>query len=153
MVDTAMDSIIRPFRESERREVIALWRECDLIRPANDPNLDIDRKLFKDPDHLIVADRQGAIVGSLMFGYDGHRGWLNYLAVRPDQQRRGLGRALVNCAEEELSTAGCAKVNLQIRTTNLGAVDFYRGLGYQVDDVVSMGRRLVEDHQARTAAR
>jgi ribosomal protein S18 acetylase RimI-like enzyme len=140
-----MDCIIRPLRQSDRRAVVARWRECDLIRPVNDPDLDIDRKLSNDPDHLIVAELNGAVVGSLMFDYDGHRGWLNYLAVKPEHQGTGLGRALVTYAEHELGTAGCAKVNLQIRKSNLQAVEFYRRLGYLIDDVVSLGRRLIVD--------
>ncbi len=131
----------------------ALWRECELIRPANDPDLDIDRKLANDPDHLIAADRGGPIIGSLMFGYDGPRGWLYHLGVKTELQRTGLGRALVRYAEHELGPAGWAKVNVQIGTTSLAAVDFYRRPGYQVDDVVSMGSRLVEDQHARTATR
>jgi ribosomal protein S18 acetylase RimI-like enzyme len=140
-----MDSVIRPFRDSDRPGLIVLWRECDLIRAVNDPDLDIDRKLSNDPDGLVVAELHGAIVGSLMFGYEGHRGWLNYLAVKPEQQRTGVGRALVSYAEAVLGAAGCPKVNLQIRKSNLRAVDFYRRLGYLEDDVVSMGRRLVDD--------
>ncbi|HXY45121.1 MAG TPA: GNAT family N-acetyltransferase [Acidimicrobiales bacterium] len=91
---------------------------------------------------------RSTVVGSVMFGYDGHRGWLNYLAVKPEHQRRGLGRALVGYAEHELAELGCAKVNLQIRRTNAGVVDFYLSLGYLVDDVISMGRRLVEDERS-----
>jgi ribosomal protein S18 acetylase RimI-like enzyme len=140
-----VDSIIRTFSESDRRAVIALWGECDLIRSVNDPDLDVDRKVSNDPGHFIVAELDGAIVGSLMFGYDGHRGWLNYLAVNPAHRRAGVGRALVRYAERELGALGCAKVNLQVRSTNASAVDFYRRLGYLDDDVVSMGKRLVGD--------
>jgi len=142
-----VDRIIRTFEEADRQGVIALWGECGLIRRVNDPDREIDRKLLHDPGHLIVAVIDGAVVGSVMFGYDGHRGWLNYLAVKPEHQRRGLGRALVGYAEHELAELGCAKVNLQIRRTNAGVVDFYLSLGYLVDDVISMGRRLVEDER------
>jgi ribosomal protein S18 acetylase RimI-like enzyme len=80
-----------------------------------------------------------------MAGYDGHRGWINYLAVHPDHRRRGLGRTLMAAAEERLAGLGCPKVNLQVRGANRDAVEFYRRIGYAVDDVVSMGRRLEDD--------
>ena len=80
-----------------------------------------------------------------MVGYDGHRGWINYLAVHPDHQRHGLGRLLMGEAESRLRELGCAKVNLQIRASNKAAIEFYRHVGYAVDDVISMGRRLEDD--------
>jgi len=82
-----------------------------------------------------------------MAGYEGHRGWLNYLAVDPSHQRQGHARAIVNEAERLLRKAGCPKINLQIRTSNIAAVEFYRKIGYTLDDVVSMGKRLENDNQ------
>lgn len=149
MVDSDVALVIRPFRESDRSAVTALWSECGLIRPVNDPQRDIDRKLSSDPEHFVVGEVDGVVVASLMFGYEGHRGWLNYLAVKPKFQRIGLGRSLVSHAERELAALGCAKVNLQIRETNAGVVEFYRRLGYSVDEVISMGRRLVTDEHSR----
>jgi ribosomal protein S18 acetylase RimI-like enzyme len=90
----------------------------------------------------LVGILDGQIVATVMAGYEGHRGWLNYLAVAPEFQRRGLARALVAEAERLLRGAGCPKINLQIRTSNQNAIEFYRHLGYSVDDVVSMGKRL-----------
>jgi ribosomal protein S18 acetylase RimI-like enzyme len=81
-----------------------------------------------------------------MAGYEGHRGWLNYVAVAPEHQRLGLGRAIVKEAERLLREAGCSKINLQVRTGNDGAIGFYRRLGYAVDEVVSMGKRLEHDN-------
>jgi ribosomal protein S18 acetylase RimI-like enzyme len=116
-----------------------------LLRPWNDPHKDIARKLRVRPDLFLVGVLDGRIVASVMAGYEGHRGWLNYLAVVPELQRRGLARVIVTEAERLLREAGCPKINLQVRTSNKGVIEFYRGLGYSVDDVVSMGKRLEQD--------
>ena len=118
---------------------------CGLVRPWNDPDRDIDRKLARDPENLLIVEHDGEVVGSVMGGYEGHRGWGNYLAVHPDHQSRGLGRRLMVRAEEILGQLGCAKVNLQVRSSNEAAIGFYRRIGYSVDDSVSMGRRLEVD--------
>lgn len=141
---------IRPFRSDDETAVVALWQRCDLVRPWNNPHLDIERKLRVRPDLFLVGVLDGQIVATVMAGYEGHRGWLNYLAVAPGYQRRGLARALVSEAERLLREAGCPKINLQIRTSNQGVAEFYRRLGYFVDDVVSMGKRLVQDDQTKT---
>ncbi len=140
---------IRAYCASDQAKLISLWERCGLVRPWNVPADDIAAKLAYQPELLFVAedpkpaagDRQG-IVGSLMAGYDGHRGWVNYLAVDPQLRRSGLGRALMEHAEAALRALGCPKINLQIRETNTGVVAFYHALGYQVDEVVSMGKRL-----------
>jgi ribosomal protein S18 acetylase RimI-like enzyme len=136
---------IRPFKSEDEKAVVALWRRCDLIRPWNDPHRDIQRKLGVRPELFLVGVLDGQIIASVMAGYEGHRGWLNYLAVVPEVQRRGYARAMVAEAERLLRQAGCPKINLQIRTSNHGVVEFYRRLGYAVDDVVSMGKRLEHD--------
>jgi ribosomal protein S18 acetylase RimI-like enzyme len=136
---------IRPFEAGDREALIALWTACELLRPWNDPNRDIDRKLGQDPAGLIVLVERSLLIGSLMVGYDGHRGWVNYLAVYPDHRRRGHGARLMAAAESHLDEMGCPKVNLQIRGSNHEAVNFYQRLGYTVDDTVSMGKRLIED--------
>jgi ribosomal protein S18 acetylase RimI-like enzyme len=133
---------IRPFRSADREGLIGLWSVCDLLRPWNDPDRDIDRKLAQDPEGLLVLETDGVVIGSVMAGYDGHRGWVNYLAVHPAHRARGLGRLLMAAAEDHLATSGCPKVNLQIRTSNSTVVSFYQRLGYVLDDVVSMGKRL-----------
>jgi ribosomal protein S18 acetylase RimI-like enzyme len=125
--------------------VVSLWSLCGLIRPWNDPYRDIDRKLAWDAANLVVLEDADELIGSVMVGYEGHRGWVNYLAVHPGHQRQGLGRLLMDEAERRLRELGCAKVNLQIRTSNKAAAEFYRRMGYAVDDVVSMGRRLEHD--------
>jgi len=136
---------IRAFDPADEQAVIEIWRRCDLVRPWNDPAKDIRRKLALRPDLFLIGVEKDQIVGTVMAGYDGHRGWLNYLAVLPVLQGRGFGRALVAEAERLLRLEGCPKINLQVRTTNRGAVEFYRRIGFIVDDVVSMGKRLESD--------
>lgn len=137
--------MIRPFREEDTEAVVALWAACDLTRPWNDPRKDIARKLRVQREWFLVAEENGRIAGSVMAGYDGHRGWVNYLAVDPSQRRSGLGRELMAEAERLLAEAGCPKINLQVRGTNEAALGFYERLGYTRDDVVSLGRRLEHD--------
>jgi ribosomal protein S18 acetylase RimI-like enzyme len=136
---------IRPFGPRDREALIALWAACDLVRPWNDRDRDIDRKLSQDPRGLLVLEVGSVLVGAVMTGYDGHRGWINYLGVHPDRRRRGYGQRLVAAAESYLNQFGCPKVNLQIRSSNQEVIDFYERLGYTFDDVVSMGKRLVDD--------
>jgi ribosomal protein S18 acetylase RimI-like enzyme len=136
---------VRPFRPDDEESVIALWGRCGLLRPWNDPHKDIQRKLRMRPDLFLVGELDGRIVAVVMAGYEGHRGWLSYLGVDPDMQRRGLGRQIVEEAERLLREAGAPKINLQVRTSNVEVIEFYRRLGYTVDDVVSMGKRLEVD--------
>ena len=136
---------IRSFREDDEAGVVALWEQCGLTRPWNDPAKDICRKLKVQPHMFLVGLIDSQIAGSIMAGYDGHRGWINYLAVAPPLQNLGYGRLLMEHAENLLRDMGCAKINVQIRVGNRGAVEFYRCLDYKVDDVVSMGKRLERD--------
>lgn len=136
---------VREFDEHDRVKVIELWRGCGVIRPWNDPNLDIDRKLAVEDAMFFVAALGSDVIGSVMAGYDGHRGWINYLAVDPELRGEGVGRLLMERAEHHLEQAGCPKINLQIRVGNPGAIEFYEHLGFTIDDVVSMGKRLVDD--------
>ena len=136
---------IRPYAAADEAAVLALWRACDLVRPWNDPAKDIRRKRRVNPEWFLVGERAGAVVGTVMAGYEGHRGWINYLAVEPRARRGGLGRALMAEAERLLRAAGCAKINLQVRTGNAGAIAFYEKLGFRVDDCVSLGKRLEND--------
>jgi ribosomal protein S18 acetylase RimI-like enzyme len=136
---------IRPFRSDETEAVVALWEACDLIRPWNDPRKDIERKLRVDPDLFLVAVEDELVVGVVMAGYEGHRGWINYLAVDPGRRRQGLGKRLMAAAERLLAERGCPKINLQIRSENADVIAFYVALGYRQDEVVSLGKRLVDD--------
>lgn len=124
---------------------MALWERCGLTRPWNDPHKDIGRKLQVGADLFLVGLVDGTIVATVMAGYEGHRGWINYLAVAPEHQRAGRGRQIMTEAERRLRSAGCPKINLQVRTANSDAIAFYQALGYITDDVVSMGKRLESD--------
>ena len=136
---------IRAYDPADEAAVIALWERCGLTRPWNDPRKDIARKLAVRPDHFLVAVVDGVVVGTVMAGYDGHRGWVNYLGVDPDHRRQGIGRALMAEAERLLRLEGCPKINLQVRTGNTDAIEFYRRIGFTVDDVLNMGKRLEHD--------
>lgn len=135
---------VRRFQPSDHAGLIALWKECELVRKQNDPDSDIESEVQHDVAGLLVAASEDAVVGSVMVGYDGHRGWINYLAVTPGLRRSGIGRRLMAAAEQQLQELGCPKVNLQVRSSNLSVLDFYGELGYTVDDVVSMGKRLTK---------
>jgi ribosomal protein S18 acetylase RimI-like enzyme len=136
---------IRPFEPADEAAVVALWERCGLTRPWNDPQKDMRRKLAVRPDRFLVGVLSGAVVATAMVGYDGHRGWVYYLGVDPAHQGKGLGRAMMAEAERLLREAGCPKINLQVRTTNQAVIDFYRRLGYTLDEVVSLGKRLEHD--------
>ncbi len=136
---------IRPFRDADEAAVIALWEAAGLTRSWNDPRKDVERKRSVQRDWFLVGIEDDAVVASVMVGYDGHRGWINYLAVDPAHRRRGHARTLMREAERLLAGAGCPKVNLQIRTSNASVIAFYQALGYAQDDVVSFGRRLIAD--------
>lgn len=136
---------IRPYEHRDQASLIALWHACDLVRPWNDPERDIARKLTEQPELFLVVDDVTPCVASVMAGFDGHRGWVNYLAVSPAHRGRGIARLLMDTVERGLAERGCPKLNLQVRATNAGLVAFYRALGYVQDDVLSFGRRLIED--------
>lgn len=136
---------IRPYLESDEATVVALWQACGLTRPWNDPHKDIARKLTVQRELFLVGELDGRIMASAMAGYDGHRGWVNYLAVAPARQGHGHGAALMQRVEQELLARGCPKVSLLVRTTNDAVLAFYRRLGYAVDDAVPLGKRLIAD--------
>ncbi|MBX2868323.1 MAG: GNAT family acetyltransferase [Acidiferrobacterales bacterium] len=136
---------IRIYVEADRSSVITLWRESGLVVPWNDPDKDIDRKLSVDPNTFFVGELAGELMASMMVGFDGHRGWINYLAVSSKHQRRGYATALVRQAEKVLIEVGCPKLNLQVRGTNQQVVQFYEALGYINDNAVSLGKRLIPD--------
>ena len=136
---------IEEFSESDSSAVIDLWGRCNLLRPWNDPEKDIERKLKLQRELFLVGKVDDLVVATVMGGYDGHRGWINYLAVDPSHQRQGHGRALMDEIERRLAALGCPKINLQVRDDNLEAIDFYARIGFERSAVVSMGKRLVED--------
>jgi ribosomal protein S18 acetylase RimI-like enzyme len=136
---------IRPFEPADESTVVALWRECGLTRPWNDPHRDIQRKLSEQPELFLTATIDDALVGTALAGFDGHRGWVYYLAVSPLHRKQSIGRELMREAERLLTERGCPKINLLVRSSNTDVIAFYRELGYTQDDSVSLGRRLIHD--------
>ena len=136
---------IRPYAAGDETAVIELWEKCRLTRPWNDPRKDIARKLAVQPELFLVGMLGEAIVATAMAGYEGHRGWVNYLAVSPEHQRRGLGKTLMRDVEKRLMERGCPKLNVQVRAANSEALQFYRRLGYAQDEAVALGKRLIPD--------
>jgi ribosomal protein S18 acetylase RimI-like enzyme len=132
---------IRPFHPQDEPAVTELWQRCDLLRPWNDPHLDIERKMKQDDGLFLVGEIEGRIIASLMAGWDGHRGWLYLVGVDPAYQRRGYARALITEMEKLLHARGCRKINLQVRDTNEQVIEFYKRVGYSVDPVLSLGKR------------
>jgi len=136
---------IRAFQPADENAVIDLWMRCGLVAPQNNPRADIQRKLEVAPELFLVGALGEEIVATVMAGYEGHRGWINYLAVAPHLRKTGYGRAIMAHAESLLCARGCPKINLQVRTTNRQVIEFYQRLGFVIDDVVSLGKRLVRD--------
>jgi ribosomal protein S18 acetylase RimI-like enzyme len=137
--------MIRPYEPRDEEEVVRLWRRCDLVVPWNNPRQDIERKLRVNPDLFLVGEIDGRVVATCMAGYEGHRGWINYLATDPDLRRRGIAAKMMKAAEEKLMAIGCPKINLQVRAGNKDVVAFYEAIGYVLDDILNMGKRLKED--------
>ena len=135
----------RVFAQSDEAAVIRLWTRCELVHPSNDPSEDIRRKLAFQPELFFVGLLGEKIITSVMAGYEGHRGWINYLAVDPEHQRKGVGRAIMLYAEKELEGIGAEKINLQVRSENTAVVHFYNRLGYDVEARASLGKRLKKD--------
>ena len=127
---------------SDRDAVVALWRACGLTRPWNDPDADFDLALAGATSTVLVARGDAGIEGSIMLGFDGHRGWVYYLAVAPERQRGGMGRTLMAAAENWLRDCGCPKIQLMVREDNDAALGFYEALGLERQKVVVLGRFL-----------
>ena len=140
--DRAATDPIRPYHASDRDQVVALWNACGLTRPWNDPDGDIARAGDTPTSELFVWHQAGRVTGTLMVGYDGHRGWMYYLAADPAQRGKGIARALVSRAENFLRDQGCPKVELMVRTDNVDALGFYDRLGYEAQDVTVRARWL-----------
>jgi ribosomal protein S18 acetylase RimI-like enzyme len=136
---------IRIFTIEDEDAVVNLWKKCDLVRPWNNPQSDINRKLKVNPELFLIGTLKGKIIATAMGGYEGHRGWVNYLAVDPEYQRKGYGRQLMAEIEKRLLALGCPKINLQVRDGNTQALEFYNRIGYKNDNVVSLGKRLIPD--------
>mgnify|MGYP003973698163 FL=1 len=137
---------IRPFQTEDEAAVVSLWQLCELTVPWNNPYKDIARKLKVQPELFLVGMLDSLLIATVMGGYDGHRGWINYLAVHPDFQGLGYAQHMMVNVESELRKIGCPKINLQIRSGNAKVMAFYQKLGFTDDRVLSMGKRLEEDH-------
>jgi GNAT superfamily N-acetyltransferase len=134
---------VRRFAPGDREAVIALWRDVfGYAEARNRPERVLSDKLAFDDGLLFVAVDDTRLVGTLLAGYDGHRGWFHRMAVAPRARRQGIGRALVKAAESALHALGCAKINLQTHVHNETAVSFWKQLGYAVEARVSMGKDL-----------
>jgi ribosomal protein S18 acetylase RimI-like enzyme len=140
-----MNFIIRSYHESNRDDVIQLWEECELVVPWNDPQRDIERKQSVQSELFLIGLINDEIIATAMVGYEGHRGWVNYLAVKPKFQRQGIAKQMMEEAERRLLKMGCPKLQVQIRNTNDGVIKFYQKLGYLQDEVVNLGKRLISD--------
>ncbi|MBN2589552.1 MAG: GNAT family acetyltransferase [Sedimentisphaerales bacterium] len=139
--------IIRPYQDTDRKNVIELWSECGLIVPQNNPERDIERKLKVNPEWFLVGELDSSVVATCMAGYEGHRGWINYLAVSPRYRRQGFATQIMLEAEKRLRDVGCPKINLQIRTSNTDVAEFYKAIGFSEDNVISMGKRMIKDNE------
>ena len=135
---------IRAFEAVDREMVVSLWKSVFPYSTGhNDPNDSIDRKLIAADDLFFVALDGEDVVGAVLAGYDGHRGWLYSLAVAPSHRRHGIGTRLVRHAESVLARRGCPKLNLQVRADNAGVVAFYESLGFASEERISMGKLIV----------
>ena len=134
--------MIRKAIESDREHVIALWEATGLTRPWNDPILDFNRAIENVTSEIFVAEEEYVIRGTVMCGYDGHRGWIYYLAVEPSLQAKGIGSALLAHAERWLESIGAPKILLMVRTSNSGVKAFYQDAGYVEEETSVLGKFL-----------
>ena len=136
---------IRSFRQEDEAQLIKLWERCELVVAWNDPSKDIHRKVQLDPEGLLLGLHDNSLIASVMAGYEGHRGWINYLAVDPEFRRKGLGKTMMKAAETYMEQFECPKINLQIRAKNHQVIEFYKSIGFLQEDVINMGKRLIPD--------
>ena len=142
---TESSLLIRPFKEGDEEALVSLWNMCKLTVPWNNPYKDIARKLKVQAELFLVGYLEDKLIASVMAGYDGHRGWINYFAVHPDFQARGYGKQLMDNVENGLRELGCPKINLQIREGNDKVFSYYQKLGFVEEKRTNMGKRLEDD--------
>ncbi len=144
-----MELVVRRAAAEDEEAIVSLWHACDLVTSFNDPGADFRfAKAGPCSDVLVGEDAAGRLVGSVMVGHDGHRGWLYYVAASPAARRAGIGRQMVRAGEDWLRRRGVAKVQLLVRETNTIVVGFYEHLGFEVAPRVIMSRWLREEPQA-----
>ena len=136
----------RKFRKNDTEAVIKLWKKCKLIVPWNDPYKDINRKLSIKDNLFIIGEMNKNIIASAMAGYDGHRGYIYYLAVLPEYQKKGIGSSLLSIVEKKLLQLGCPKINLFVRNTNIQVKSFYKKNQYTFQESEIYGKRLILDN-------
>jgi ribosomal protein S18 acetylase RimI-like enzyme len=137
---------IKPYHTDNQQAVINLWQTCNLVVAWNDPVKDIQRKMLVDPDLFLIGQLSEDIVATVMGGYEGHRGWINYLAVSPEHQRKGYARAMMQQVEVLILQKGSPKINLQVRSNNIDVIQFYQAIGYDIENAVGLGKRLIPDN-------
>lgn len=137
--------IIRQYIDTDLEDIITLWEECDLTRPWNNPEIDIFRKIAQKDGLFLLAVKDEQLIATVMGGYDGHRGWVNYLAVHPHYQRNSVATALLQQLEKRLIAIGCPKLQLLIHKENIDVQSFYEQLGYEELEVICLGKRLIQD--------
>ena len=142
---TESSLLIRSFKEGDEEALVSLWNMCKLTVPWNNPYKDIARKLKVQAELFLVGYLEDKLIASVMAGYDGHRGWINYFAVHPDFQERGYGKQLMDNVENRLRELGCPKINLQIREGNDKVFSYYQKLGFVEEKRINMGKRLEDD--------
>ena len=137
--------VINQYNSDDEAEMIELWQECGLVVPWNNPLSDIARKMADSPELFFSGKIDGRLVASCMAGYDGHRGWIYFLAVTVSEQRKGLAAKLVAYVEARLIELGCPKLELMVRDANLEVIEFYQAIGYNLDPVRVLSKRLQQD--------
>jgi len=131
---------IRPFVIEDTDQVLEVWNLAGVTSPERNPRSDIQKKLRHSPESFFVGAFEGRVAATVMVGYDGHRGWIYKLAVRPDLQRKGIGTQMMEHAEGWLRQQGCLRVKLQIDAARGGVAEFYKKLGYEVQPLISMAK-------------
>ena len=136
---------VRPFEGQDEQHVVALWHACGLVVPWNNPLTDIARKKADSPELFFTGRIDGKLMASCMAGYDGHRGWIYFLAVANSEQRKGFAARLVAHVEAQLIELGCPKLELMVRDANLEVIAFYQAIGFNLDPVRVLSKRLQQD--------
>jgi ribosomal protein S18 acetylase RimI-like enzyme len=137
--------LIRGFVPADTDPVVELWQECGLTRPWNDPRRDIERRLTTQPELFLVGEQDGVVIATAMIGFDGHRGWVYYLAVASEHRGNGHAAALMAEAERLLTGLGCPKIMLMVRNDNTEVIELYEHLDYARESTVLLGKRLISD--------
>ncbi len=135
------------YQSHNRDELVDLWTQCDLARPWNNPDDDISRAMNCPSSTILVGFEEGRLVGSVMVGHDGHRGWIWYMAVDPSYRSRGFGKQIIAGAETWLRESGAIKMMLLVRRSNQKVIGFYESSGFSESDVVTLERWLTPDGQ------